>query len=249
MDARAASRIHVQQQRVLDVQAGAGTCRGPAGGPTGGPAGGHAGGYAGGVADARRQVRAGLGVSDAGASGDVGLVLRLLRALFLLSRDWFAVAPPSSESSAVPLHLRAPLVPPADFVNVKLAAKLMRQLQVLHRVLYTALYTASFTPRFTPRRAPVCRQARAPAGVPRSSPAYAPAGPGPRDEGIAPHPLHSTLESRPVQPPAAHAVPPVADPPALTSGALLDPPAHAAPRTPPARTPPRAAPAPTVDVF
>ena len=77
-----------------------------------------------------RQVRAEVTITDGGASEDVVRVLRLLRAVFLISRDWYAVAAPLSESSEVPLESRAPLVPAADFVNVKLASKLMRQLQV-----------------------------------------------------------------------------------------------------------------------
>jgi hypothetical protein len=58
---------------------------------------------------------------------DVGLALRLLRAVNLVSRDWILLAD-DSEAGVGP----TPLVPHADFVNAKLASKLTRQLQVTH---------------------------------------------------------------------------------------------------------------------
>jgi hypothetical protein len=82
----------------------------------------------------QRRIGARLGLDDPAASGEMRLTLRLLRALSILAHDWFQVAPPTPTPSApdsVPLARqdRRPLVARADFVNAKLASKLVRQLQ------------------------------------------------------------------------------------------------------------------------
>ncbi len=80
----------------------------------------------------QRRIGAGLGMEDPAASGEMRLTLRLLRALSILAQDWFLVAPPAPSAAGSVAWAgqdRRPLVARADFVNAKLASKLVRQLQ------------------------------------------------------------------------------------------------------------------------
>ncbi len=79
----------------------------------------------------QRRIGAGLALSDPAASGEMRLLLRLLRALSILAQDWFLVAPAACSAASVGVagEERRALVARADFVNAKLASKLVRQLQ------------------------------------------------------------------------------------------------------------------------
>ena len=113
--------------------AGGGGAESSGGGGGGGGAGQEWAGEEGSMAEqVQRRIGAALGVEDPAASEEMRVTLRLLRALSILSRDWFLVAPPPPShpaSVAVAAQDRRPLVSRAEFVNAKLASKLVRQLQ------------------------------------------------------------------------------------------------------------------------